>query len=183
MVDCFGKKRLAQLACRIYFINITFNTHVPFFVKGVFVKKIVLVALMASMWVVPETVQAKGGVGPCLATCIFSDTRIGLALNEGKEIETYDWITLASSFVGLTPVAKAYAAYENGYKQAGMTGFCVGYLWGPRPGRMFDEYKLRSKEIMLCIPCVQLYPMIALPCEAYNGKTLTEVIEEEGLKR
>ncbi len=154
------------------------------FIKGGSpVKKLMMVALAVSVWAMPEVVQAKGGAGPCLATCIFSDTRIGLAMNEGREIEQYDWINLAGNVIGISPVTRAYTAYENGYKQADMAGFCVGYLWGPRPGRMYDEYKLRSKEIMMCIPIVSCYPAIALPCEAYNGKTLAEVIEEEGLKR
>jgi hypothetical protein len=142
----------------------------------------------------------KGGAGPCLATCFFGDPRIGFTMNEGQPIETVDWIRLGGSLVGgafgsvtdpaiagigsaISLVTMVYASYETGYKYSDMPGFCVSVLWGNRPGKMFKEYKLRTKEILLCIPLVQCYPMIAIPLEAYNGKTMSDVIAEEGLKR
>jgi hypothetical protein len=145
-------------------------------------KKIIFTAVV--LMIMSVNVSAKGGAGPCLATCLLGDTRLGLAMNQGEQIETIDWINLASNFIPFVgPVLKLYVAYEAGYKPSGATGCCVAYIWGPRPGRMFTDYKLRTKEILLCIPVVNIYPIIALPCEAYNGKTLTEVIQEENLKR
>ncbi|OGS33754.1 MAG: hypothetical protein A2293_14475 [Elusimicrobia bacterium RIFOXYB2_FULL_49_7] len=142
--------------------------------------KIVLFILVLTL---PVQLLAKGGVVPCLATCMMGDSRIGLAMNEGKDIEVYDWLNLVGSLSGLSVATRAYAGYENGYKQAGTVGFCVGYLWGPRPGRMFKEYKLRTMEVLMCIPVVNIYPCVALPLEAYAGHTLTEIIQSEGLKR
>ncbi|MBN1984375.1 MAG: hypothetical protein JW795_22815 [Chitinivibrionales bacterium] len=139
--------------------------------------------LLTFFFVQISKAEQTGGLGPCLATCLLGDTRIGLEMNEGKEIEDVDWIRALGSYVGLSIITNTWAAYNNGYKQAGFGGFCVGFLWGPRPGRMFNEYKLRTKEVLLCIPLVQCYPMIALPLEAFSGKTMSAVIEEENLKR
>ncbi len=137
------------------------------------------------------SVYSKGGIGPCLATCMLGDTRIGLAMNDGEEIEYYDWINLGGSLCSVAgvvvfPLASIYPLvriYAAGTAGAERLGCCVGFFWGPRPGAMFQEYELRTKEILMCIPIVNFYPLIALPIEAYKGKTLSEVIEEEGLKR
>jgi hypothetical protein len=143
----------------------------------------------------------KGGAAPCLATCFFGDPRIGLTMNEGQPIETVDWLRLGGNVIGgalgsttlggtlyytgnaIGLLADVYASYETGYKYSEVPGFCVSMIWGNRPGKMFKEYRLRTKEILLCIPIVQCYPLIALPLEAYNGKTMSDVIAEEGLKR
>jgi hypothetical protein len=143
-------------------------------------KKFVLIAL--TMAVFAETsVQAAGGVAPCLATCLLGDARIGLYMNDGKPIETTDWIIFGLDVVsGLGTFVAAYDAYS---KSNSMKGCCVGYFWGRRAGGEINNYKLRSKEILMCIPIVNIYPCIAIPLEAFGGKTMTQVIEEENLKR
>ena len=146
-------------------------------------KNLVFLVLIALITTIPVSANAgKGGVGPCLATCIFGDTRIGLEMNEGKEIQTTDFINLVGSFTGIFPL-NLYTAYDQGYKNSGATGCCVAMLWGNRAGRDFKTTKLRTKEIMMCVPGVCIIPAIMLPLEAMSGKTYAEVIEEEQLKR
>ena len=104
-----------------------------------------------------------------------------IVLNEGNPIETDDWIVLVGNYiVGLGWVYGGYKAYEKAQTGA---SFCVGALWGRRAGSEFKSTKLRTKEILMCIPCIQLYPMIALPLEAFSGKTMSQVVQEEGLSR
>ncbi len=155
-------------------------------------KKTLSVIVLLIAFMLPSTVKAKGGAGPCLATCIFADTRIGLEMNEDKKIDNYDWIRFGGNFIApMIPVvggplgmaATVYTSYKNGYEQAGAKGCCVGYIWGNRPGRMFKDYKLRSKEVMSCIPVVGICSYFSIMHDAYKGKTLTEIIKEENLKR
>ena len=146
-------------------------------------KKLILVALMLTVVPVKTPVQAEaGGVWPCLATCFMGDVRIGLYMNEGKEVENMDWIVFVLNAVGtgLGPFVSAYDAHK---KSSSMKGCCVGYFWGRRAGGEINNYKLRTKEILLCIPIINIYPCIAIPLEAFNGKTMTQIIEEENLKR
>jgi hypothetical protein len=143
-------------------------------------KKFVLVALTMAFFAETST-QAAGGVGPCLATFLMPDKRIGLYMNEGKPIETLDWLILVMDYAtGLGPFVSAYDAYS---KSNSMKGCCVGLIWGRRAGGEINNTKLRTKEILMCIPIIDIYPCIALPLEAFGGKTMTQVIEEENLKR
>jgi hypothetical protein len=143
-------------------------------------KKFLLLAAVATMFGVSSVQAEKGGVVPCLATCFMGDARIGLYMNEGNPIETDDWIVLVGNIVGLGWVYGGYKAYEKA--QTG-SSFCVGAIWGRRAGSEFKSTKLRTKEVLMCIPCVNIYPCIAIPLEAFNGKTMSQVVQEEGLSR
>jgi len=134
----------------------------------------------------PFASKPKGGLKPAAATCLMSDARVGLAMNEGQDVTIYDWMNFCGNVVqasGLGILIKAYTSYETGFQKAGARGFCVSYCMGPRAGSMLPEYKIRSIEKLLCIPVVNIYPTLAISMEAYSGKTLTQVIEEEKLKR
>jgi hypothetical protein len=143
-------------------------------------KKYLLLAAVAAMFGV-SSVQAAGGVVPCLATCFFGDPRIGLYMNEGKSVETDDWISLALNVIG------GWGAIYNGFKSYEKANdgasFCVGYIWGRRAGSEFKTTKLRTKEVLMCIPVVNIYPCIAIPFEAMGGKTMSQVVQDEGLSR
>jgi hypothetical protein len=52
-----------------------------------------------------------------------------------------------------------------------------------RVGCEINTTKVRTIEILECIPIIDLYPCIAIPLEAYQGKTMTLVIQDEKLKR
>lgn len=170
-------------------------------------KKFLLFAVVGIM-LAQSSVQAAGGVGPCLATCFLGDSRIGLYMNEGKPIEGIDWLIFGANIVGgaiqsavvpplyesesdgvkstvsvTVPIGSLIAGIDAYNKSQSAKGFCAGALWGRRVGAEINNTKVRTKEILLCIPIVNLYPCIALPLEAYNGKTMSQVIEEENLKR
>jgi hypothetical protein len=117
-----------------------------------------------------SSIQAAGGAGPCLATLLL-DPRLGLYMNEGKSIETNDFIRYL-----INPLGSYLATKDKG-------SCCVAVFWGNRAGQEFKTYKLRSKEVLMCIPVVNIYPCIALPLEAYSGKTFADVVKEEGLTR
>ncbi len=78
---------------------------------------------------------------------------------------------------------RAYMAYDRGGKANGFYGFLASYFIGPRVGAELHERKIRSKEWLLLIPCVNLYPAIAIPLEAYEGKTMSEIEVAEGLRK
>lgn len=138
------------------------------------------------------TIYAAGGAAPCLATCFLGDTRIGLYMNDGKPIETEDWIVFGGNIVGGLigdvihvgfPLGSLYGGYDAYKKSQEPLGFCMGAIWGRRSGSEIKTTKLRTKEILMCIPIIDIYPCIAVPLEAYSGKTMTQVIQEENLKK
>jgi hypothetical protein len=162
-------------------------------------KKYLLLAV-AGMFFVQASVQAAGGVGPCLATCFLGDSRIGLYMNEGKPIEGTDWLVFGANIAGSVlgsalfssednpggtsiPIGSVIAGVDAYNKSKSAKGFCAGALWGRRSGAEINTTKIRTKEILMCIPIVNIYPCIAVPLEAYSGKTMSQVIEEENLKR
>ncbi len=130
---------------------------------------------------------SKGGINPCLASCCIGP-RVGLEMNEGKEITTSEWIGFGSSFLGvvnpsLPTIGRAYRAYDMGGKTNSMEGFFYSFCLGPRIGNEIDHRKVRTKEWLLLVPCVNLYPAITIPLEAYNGKTMSEIEVKENLRK
>ncbi len=127
--------------------------------------------------------EEKGGVMPCLAS-FFIGPRVGLEMNEGKQIETIEWIHFGSNFVpyvGL--VVKAYTSYEIGGKTNGAGGFFASCCIGPRVGAELNYRKIRTLEWLRLVPCINIYPFIKIPLEAYQGKTMTEIEQKEGLRK
>jgi hypothetical protein len=168
-------------------------------------KKYLLFVCVAACFT-QSSVYAAGGVAPCLATCFLGDSRIGLYMNDGKPIEGMDWLvfgsTIAGSLISSFVLPPVYTSKDSAVKVSyslplgsiisgidafgksrSMKGFCAGFLWGRRVGAEINTTKIRTKEILKCIPIVNLYPCIAIPLEAYNGKTMSQVIEEENLTR
>lgn len=136
----------------------------------------------------------KGGVGPCLATCCIGP-RVGLEMNEGKDINQAEWINLGGQLVGgslsvicclgstISVGTGVYMAYDMGAKENGIAGFFASCCIGPRVGNELDYRKIRTKEWLTLVPCASIYPMITIPLEAYNGKTMTEIEVAEGLRK
>ena len=139
----------------------------------------------------------KGGIGPCLATCCIGP-RVGLEMNEGKDVTTPEYIMLGGQLVGggmtgsaamvslgsvITTGSRAYMAYEMGAKKNGFEGALASYCIGPRVGNELDYRKIRTKEWFTLVPCACLWPMITIPLEAYGGKTMTEIEVAEGLRK
>jgi hypothetical protein len=140
----------------------------------------VMASVAAMLWGF-SPIWAAGGMEPCLATCFMGDTRIGLYMNDKQPIESNDWLRFGGSFIPCVgcffPLYTSYTETEN------RGNFCVALLWGHRAGREFDRYRLRDVEVLRCIPIANIYAAIALSLEAYEGKTMTQVIREEGLAR
>ena len=136
----------------------------------------------------------KGGFVPCLATCMIGP-RVGLEMNEGKDINQSEWIMLGGQVVGggmtgsmvslgsaIITGTRAYMAYDMGNKN-GFEGVLASYCLGPRVGNELDYRKIRMKEWLSLVPCVCIYPMITIPLEAYKGKTMTDIEIAEGLRK
>lgn len=135
--------------------------------------------------------QGKGGFEPCLATC-FLGPRVGLEINEGIPIQTEEWIRFGAGYVGaavpvigpgISAAGHFYAAYQLSGKKNGFSGFLASLFIGPRVGQQLDYRYIRTKEWLLLVPCVNLYPAISIPLEAYDGKTMTGIAREENLSR
>ncbi len=140
--------------------------------------------------------REPGGFGPALASCLLGP-RVGLEMNEGiEEIHLSEWIALGGSIISgsatgiLTPIGnviytgtRAYMAYEMGGKHNGLEGALAAFCIGPRVGNELHYRKIRNKEWLLLIPCVNIYPLISIPLEAYHGKTMTEIEISEGLRK
>jgi len=138
----------------------------------------------------------NGGFVPCLASCLIGP-RVGLEMNEGiTEIHQAEWISLGGQLVGgslayppnpfsnlIITGTRAYMAYELGGKRNGLEGGLASFFIGPRVGQELHYRKIRNKEWMLLIPCVNIYAAISIPLEAYDGKTMTEIEKKEGLRR
>jgi len=117
-----------------------------------------------------------GGVSPFLQSCIFGP-RIGLEANEGKPA-TFMEIMNAFILPGFPIIMPVKAFFKNGVK--GMLAAC---LIGPRVGMQIDKRKLRDLEWLLLIPVFNLYPRFTISWEAYKGRTMSEIENEENLKK
>ena len=154
-------------------------------------KKLFICIFVITILLSGITVQAEeGGFVPCLASCCIGP-RVGLEMNEGKEIQQSEWIMLGGQLIGGIPVigqiattgTRAYMAYDMGAKKNGLEGALASFFLGSRVGNELDYRKIRTMEWLKLIPCVCIYPAIAIPLQAYNGKTMTEIEVEEGLRK
>jgi len=123
--------------------------------------------------------QEKGGVMPCLASCLIGP-RVGLEMNEGKKIEMIEW---AYAFGGYVPIigtcVRPVTSYMIGGKENGVTGFFASCCIGPRVGAELDQRKIRMKEwLQFC--CIG---RILISLEAYQGQTMTAIEKKEGLRK
>ena len=138
----------------------------------------ILVFVLGSMGA-STAAEEKGGLGPMLGSCCLGP-RIGLEMNEGKEVEIMEVLPLIPYAGG---VFRLWLSYDYGYKAAGGKGFLASCCIGPRVGKQFNERKVRSLEKLYPIPIVNLYPWIVIGLEAYSGKTMIEIEEAENLSR
>ncbi len=158
--------------------------------KG-FIFILITITLLMSTFLQAEE---NGGFVPCLASCLIGP-RVGLEMNEGKEVTQSEWIGLGGTIIGnalaatsptlsslISLGANGYKAYDMGNKN-GFEGILASYCLGPRIGNELDYRKIRTIEWLQLVPCVCIYPAIAIPLQAYNGKTMTEIEVEEGLRK
>jgi hypothetical protein len=124
-------------------------------------------------------VKGKGGAGPCLASCLLGP-RVGQEMNEGQSIDLLEVLPLLPYVGG---VFRLWIAYDWGYQAAGGKGFLASCCIGPRVGKELQERKVRTKEKLLLVPIVNLYPWISMGLEAYSGKTMAQIEKEENLRK
>ncbi|MCF7885037.1 MAG: hypothetical protein K9M80_00960 [Candidatus Marinimicrobia bacterium] len=126
--------------------------------------------------------KEKGGIEPMLASCCIGP-RVGLEMNEGQEIHQSEWIGFAGSFIPYVGfLARAYMAADMGVDN-GIEGFLASYCIGPRVGNELHYRKVRNKEWLRLVPCINLYPWITTSLDAYNGMTMTEIEKRENLRK
>ena len=125
--------------------------------------------------------EKKGGPVPGLVS-FFLGPRIGLEMNEGEEVEGIEG-AIVLDYVVTGGLVRLYVAYDHGYKSAGLSGCLASCCLGPRVGRELPERNIRTKEWLQLIPVVGIVPRVLIAVEAYDGKTMTEIAEEEGLSK
>lgn len=121
--------------------------------------------------------EKERAVGPCLVT-LFIGPRAGIEMNEDRPIQMWE---LVHAF-GISP-ARAVASWMLGGEAAGVEGCIVSFCIGPRVGAQLPERRVRTKEWTRLIPIYGIIPTIQIALEAYNGKTMTEIAEQEGLSK
>ncbi len=121
--------------------------------------------------------KQKGGCVSCLVG-IF-DTRSAYVVNEKKvNIELLDVVKLATNYLIPIPVVQLYYMY-TGFTNDGASGCLLGMYGGQYSVTSLTKYKTRTKEKW----AILLIPGIQMALEVFNGKTWTEVVKAENLKK
>ena len=125
---------------------------------------------------------AKGGAGPFFASCCIGP-RVGLEMNEGKEIKGAEWVR---AFAGFVPYIGGIIWLVVVVMQGSNTGFngvmaecCIG----PRVGMELKERRIRSIEWASAIPLIGIIPRIMISSDAARGSTMSEIEVKENLKQ
>ncbi len=131
-------------------------------------KKWIVSVLILIFLITGLSAGEKGGVIPCVVS-FFVGPRVGLEMNEGKDIEMLEILGV------IIPIVRAVP----GFQAAGVQGAVIGCCLGPRIGSEYNQRKVRTMEwLQLC--CVG---RIMIPFEAFQGKTMTEIEAKEGLRK
>jgi hypothetical protein len=145
-----------------------------------------------------------GGITPCFINC-YLGPRTGTEYNEGRGIATMEWLQLVPGISGIARIILGLQAYQgktmsefakenamdsrpipapkgNVASKGGITACLVTCYFGPRVAFERNEgRKIRSKEIWLIIPILNIVAAVLMGLEAYNGKTMTQIARDEGL--
>ena len=142
-----------------------------------------------------------GGLTPCLLTC-YLGPRVGPEYNEGRGIATIEWVSLFFFPARIVPAIQAYQGKTmtewaketeidtrpippprgESTGKGGMAGFLLGCYLGPRVAFERNEgRRVRTREILLFIPVVNVVTSVLMGLEAYSGKTMTQIAQDEGL--
>lgn len=136
--------------------------------KGVIALTLVLLLLVTASAMAGE----KGGCVPATLGC-FLGPRIGLEYNEGKPVETTEWLRL----IVIGAFINDYEAFEKN----GCVGCLLEHFLGPRVGRQYDYRNVRTLEWIGLV--ASPIPQVIMAFEAYQGKTMTEIEQEENLRK
>lgn len=146
-----------------------------------------LVVLMLIMSILSVTLLAgplfsiqkqNGGLVPCL-TSVF-DPRFGYLVNEkDTNVDLMDVL----KFVPVVNYIVIIANGITGMKKGGfIPGCCIG-IQGYHTAHMMDKYKPRTVEWLSYIPIANLYSIFVIVTETWGGKTWSEVVAKENLKK
>lgn len=137
-------------------------------------KKGLLLLVLLSGLSLPQCMSAekKGGLVPAALTCCFGP-RVGLEYNEGKPVEASEWLR----FVFIGEVMNCLEAYQKN----GCAGCILEGFIGPRVGREYDRRDVRTLE-WIGLATAGLSNIIIV-FEAFEGKTMTEVEQQEHLSK
>ncbi|HOW27709.1 MAG TPA: hypothetical protein PK876_04305 [Elusimicrobiota bacterium] len=139
-------------------------------------KKLISVVLTMGFLIAAFPAQspaAKGGCGPFFASCCLGP-RIGLEMNEGKEIKVIEWLRLIIP----SPILAIFQGAENG-----VGGYFASCCLGPRVGEQLNKRKIRTLEWLRLVPVVSIVAAVIVAAEAGQGKTMIEIEAKEGLKK
>jgi len=140
---------------------------------------LITIVLISCLFTAPVFAFEWGSA--CTSCCI--GPRVGLEKNEGKPIESNEWIYFIGAFVPYVGVLiVAFAAWDIGGDN-GFKGFLASCCIGPRVGEQLHERKIRSAEWLMVIPVIGLIPRAMVALEAGQGKTMKEIEKEENLKK
>ncbi len=167
-------------------------------------KKYLTIVLMSALFL-SSFGFAKGGMGPCLATCCLGP-RVGLEMNENTDIRSDEWIGVLTSVLFAINTDIFMSGYKAAVghsmnderrrdrlggpeikaagpkKQGGFGPMLASCCLGPRIGlEMNDGRKIRSSEYLYVIPLVGLIPLTLEALDAKAGVTMSEIAAEEGL--
>ena len=164
-------------------------------------KKALVMFLIIAL-LIPSMAFAKGGLGPCLATCCFGP-RTGLEMNEGSAIRLTEWLRLVPMIGYVVPLYNGYEGYTGKTmakvaaeeklggvrvqaaapaQKGGLVPGIVAFCFGPRVGLEMNEgRKIRTMELIGIV--VPVIPSVLIALEANSGKTMSQVAAEEGLDR
>ncbi|MDY6787533.1 MAG: hypothetical protein SVK54_05345 [candidate division WOR-3 bacterium] len=118
--------------------------------------------------------KQDGGIVPMALSCLV-DPRLGLMANEkAVNFDLMDILRFVPTINFLVMFGNAY----TGFKNQGITGCCIG-PFGYHTAHSLDKYKPRTKEWMSYI----LIGWIMIGMEANSGKTWSEVVKEENLRK
>ncbi len=147
--------------------------------------KKIIITIMLSLLLVTTLIagplfsvdKQKGGLVPCLVA-IF-DTRSAYVVNEKKvNIELLDLVKVITNTIIPVPVIQLYYMY-TGFKNDGVFGCCLGSYGGQYSVTSLTKYKTRTKEKFSCL----IIPGFQMAFEIFGGKTWTEVVKAEKLKK
>lgn len=123
--------------------------------------------------------KQKGGLVPCLTSLIL-DPRLGYMVNEKKQ--NVDLMHLLKFIPGIGGLVVIYYMYV-GYSNAGfIPGCCIGGF-GYTTAQSLEKYNARTVEWLCFIPIANLYSLFVIISETMGGKTWSEVVKKENLKK
>ena len=119
--------------------------------------------------------KQKGGLVPCLTSLVL-DPRLGYMANE-KDVNV-DLMHLLR-FIGIGSIVYGFIGFQKGGL---IPGCCIG-MFGYTTASGMDKYKARTIEWLAYIPIANFYSLFVLISETMGGKTWSEVVAKEHLKK